>query len=96
MRKKLDFNKLKEGKIERVCFVSEYQYSKYKEFDTEKVFLKLREKIKDLGKAKRLYFSRGKWSNKVNPVSRINTIVGLFVLLANHLAGADTQKINYK
>jgi len=92
-RKKLDFNKIKEGPIDKTCFVSLYQYSKYKDFDTEKIFLKIRDKVKDLSKAKRLYFNRGQWSNKVNPISRMNNLVGLFILLANHLSmGKSAQK----
>ncbi len=85
-RKKLDFNNIKTGKIDKTCFVSEYQYNKYADFDTEKVLLKIRDKISDLKKAKQLYYTRNKWSNKINPLSRMNTIVNLFVLLSNHLS----------
>jgi len=85
-RKKLDFNKIKSGKIHKSCFVSKHQYSKYRYFDTEKTVLKLREKITDFKKAKSLYYSRNKWSKKINPKSRMNTIEELFILLSNHLS----------
>jgi 6-phosphofructokinase len=85
-RKKLDFNKIKPGKINRDCFVSKYQFKQYGDFDTEKVLLKLREKISDFKKARRLYFSRNKWSKKINPKSRMNTIEQLYILFSNHLS----------
>ncbi len=85
-RKKLDFNKIKAGKILKDCFVSKYQLKQYGDYDTEKVLLKLREKISDFKKARRLYFSKNKWSKKINPKSRMNTIEQLFVLLSNHLS----------
>lgn len=85
-RKKLNFNKIKSGKINKSCYVSKYQYSQYANFDTEKVLLKLREKITDFKKAKSLYYSRNKWSKKINPKSRMNTIEQLLILLSNHLS----------
>lgn len=85
-RKKLDFNKIKQGKIRKNCFVSKYQYSMYRDYDTEKILLKLREKITDFKKVKLLYYSRNKWSKKINPKSRMNTIEQLFILLSNHLS----------
>jgi len=58
----------------------------YSDFDTEKVLLKLREKVKNIKDAKQLYFKRNKWSEKVNQKSRMNTIEELFVLISNHLS----------
>ena len=85
-RKKLDFNKIKKGRIDKSCFISDYQYYKYKDYDTSKILLKLREKFNDLKKVKQLYYSNNKWSNKINPKSRMNTIVNLFALLSKHLS----------
>ena len=85
-RKKINFNKIKSGKINKSCYVSKYQYFQYANFDTEKVLLKLREKITDFKKAKSLYYSRNKWSKKINPKSRMNTIEQLLILLSNHLS----------
>jgi hypothetical protein len=85
-RKKLDFSKLKSGTVKRECFVSDYQYSKYKNFQTEEVLLKILEKIVDFKKAKQLYYQKNKWSKKINPKSRMNTIEQLFILLSNHLS----------
>lgn len=85
-RKKLDFNKIKAGKIDKSCFVSDHQRKYYSDFDTEKALLKLGEKVKDIKKAKQLYFKRNKWSVKVNQKSRMNTIEELFVLISNHLS----------
>ncbi len=85
-RKKFDFNKIRSGKIHKSCFVSEYQYSKYSNFDTEKVLLKLLDRITEFKSKKRMYFSRNKWSKNINPKSRMNTIEQLFILLSNHLS----------
>ena len=84
-RKKFDFNKIKSGKIHKSCFVSNYQYSKYSDFDTEKLLLKLLDRITEFKSKKRMYYSRNKWSKKINPKSRMNTIEQLFILLSNHL-----------
>lgn len=85
-RKKLDFNNIKKGIIDSSCFVSAHQRKHYVDFDTEKVLLKIREKVKGIKKAKQLYFKRSSWSSKINPKSRMNTIEDLFVLLSNHLS----------
>jgi uncharacterized protein YifE (UPF0438 family) len=85
-RKKLDFNKIKPGKIHSSCFVSVHQNKYYSEFDTEKVLLKIREKVRKIKKVKSLYFKRNKWSSKINQTSRMNTVEDLFVLLSNHLS----------
>jgi len=85
-RKKLDFNKIKKGTIDKNCFVNEYQFKYYSNFDIEKALLKLREKVIDIKKAKQIYFKRNKWSSKINQKSRMNTIVYLFVLISKHLS----------
>jgi len=84
-RGKLDFNKIKSGIIDKDCYVSNQQRKYYPDFDTEKALLKLREKVKEFKKSKQLYFKRNKWSDKINPKSRMNTIVDLFILISNHL-----------
>ena len=85
-RKKFDFNKIRSGNIHRSCFVSELQYLKYSDSDTEKVLLKLLDHITEFKSKKRIYFSRNKWNKKINPKSRMNTIEQLFILLSNHLS----------
>ena len=85
-RKKLDFNKIKSGKIHKSCFISEYQYSKYSDFDTEKLLLKLLDRITEFKSKKRMYYSRNKWRKNINPKSRMNTIEQLYILLSNHLS----------
>lgn len=85
-RKKLNFNKIRPGTIHKSCFVSDYQYSKYSDYDTEKVLLKLLDRITEFKSKKKMYFSRNKWSKNINPKSRMNTIEQLFILLSNHLS----------
>lgn len=85
-RKKLDFNKIRSGKVHKSCLINDHQIKYYSEFDTEQIFLKLREKIIEIKKARQIYFKRNKWNNKINPKSRMNTIEGLFVLLSNHIS----------
>jgi hypothetical protein len=86
-RRKLNFNRIKDGKIKTECFVSTHQKKYYSEFDTEQLLLKIREKIKDIKKVKLLYFKRNKWSRKINHKARMKTIVELHLLLAKHLSG---------
>ncbi len=84
-RNKLDFNGIKQGKINIQCFVSAHQKKYYSEYDTEQLLLKIREKLKEIKKIKSLYFKGNKWSPKVNQKTRMKTIVELYILLANHL-----------
>ena len=81
-----DFNKIKPGKIHKSCFISEYQYSIYSDFDTEQVLLKLLDRITEFKSKKRMYYSRNKWRKSINPKSRMNTIEQLYILLSNHLS----------
>jgi hypothetical protein len=84
-RKKLDFNRIKDGVIDLSCFVNEHQIKYYQRFDTEKLFLKILEKVKEIKNIKELYYKNGEWSNKINPKARMNTIVDLVLLVSNHL-----------
>jgi hypothetical protein len=86
-RRKLNFNRIKDGKIKTECFVSTHQKKYYSEFDTEQLLLKIREKIKDIKKVKSLYFKRNQWSHKINHKTRMKTIVELHLLLSKHLSG---------
>ncbi len=72
--------------MHKSCLINDHQIKYFSEFDTEQIFLKFREKIIEIKKARQIYFKRNKWNNKINPKSRMNTIEGLFVLLSNHIS----------
>ena len=85
-RKKLDFNKIKPGFISQTCFISNHQIKYYSNFNTELVLLKLRDKVTEIKKVRKLYYSRGNWRRGVNPIRRMKNIVELLELISNHLS----------
>lgn len=84
-RKKFDFKSLNKGPVDQSCFVSIHQKDHYQNFDTEEILYKIREKVTELKRVRNIYYRKEKWSKKVNPKMRMETILGLFLLLSNHL-----------
>lgn len=92
-RKKIDFNLLKQGKISYTSCKSQHQYSLYKDYDTERLYSNILEKITSFKKKKRLHYkSQRGWSKSVSPKRRMNTVVDLYLMLSNHLSSNDMYK----
>ena len=85
-RNKIDFNQIKKGKVSKEILLTYRHKKHYADYDTERLILKLREKFIQLKKTRKLYFKKNKWNKKVNPKSRMNSLVNLIALISNHLS----------
>ncbi|TFG81644.1 MAG: hypothetical protein E4H20_09395 [Spirochaetales bacterium] len=84
-RRKVDLNKIKSGLIELDSFINKHQIRYYQNYDTEKLLLKIREKIHDIQDIKKLHFVDKKWETNVNPKRRMQNLMDLFALASKHL-----------
>jgi len=85
-RNKIEFNQLKKGKINKGFLVTYHQKRHYKDYDTERLMLKLREKLIHLKTTRKLYYKRNKWNKKINQKRRMNSLVNLIILISNHIS----------